>query len=76
MSGLNKGDLIYKLENIISKLGFLSAGHILCAEHETNDNGQAPILILVVHLKNLFFLLRFCKNFVQRRSCICYYTGL
>jgi hypothetical protein len=61
MSGLNEGDLMYKLGDMVSKLGFLPAGHILRAERETNSDETDTYTYLSGPSENLFHLLRCCK---------------
>jgi hypothetical protein len=61
MSGLNEGDLIYKLGDMVSKLGFLPTGHILRAERETNSDETDTYTYLSGLSENLFHLLRYCK---------------
>ncbi|KAH6662339.1 hypothetical protein B0J14DRAFT_645331 [Halenospora varia] len=61
MSGLKEGDLMYKLGDMVSKLGFLPADHILRAELETNSDDTDTNTYLNGPSENPFHLLRCCK---------------
>jgi hypothetical protein len=61
ISGLKEGDPMSQLGDMVSKLGFLPAGHILRGERETNNDENDTDTYLSGSSENPFRLLKCCK---------------